>query len=162
MASPEEITRQLIEKLAPGDGPAQDVMAVWGFLKESATDKNSWRLYLNIEFTEYLEFHKEYYVHHQILATEQNPLGGMMVWVQRNADIRYTNTQPQVREAGFLQGNIAGTLMPQVGPQGIPGAFAGGFRPGAQRGPASPGCSGMSGCGLPLSPTNTPCPPYCS
>jgi len=98
-------TRELVSIIAPVSG-GRDALAVRGFLTD-APDRNLWRLYLNIEFTEYIEFQKSDYIHHQPLSTVFNPLAGMMVWIARDARVNYTNRESTSIEARFLQGDIS-------------------------------------------------------
>jgi hypothetical protein len=143
-------TKELIDTLSPAGLPPRDAVAIWGFLKEHPTDKNYWRLFLNMEFTEYIDFHDDYFIHEELLATTSNPLGGYMVWIERSAQVYYTTTVSRARQATFLMGALAEGNMPQEGAQSMPtwaGRFAPGTRQIGQQFALSPGCSGIPSCG---------------
>jgi len=153
----EDKTKKLIEKLAPIGEPTQDMAAIWGFLIQNPKDKNWWRLYLNIEFTEFIEFQRDALIHYEHLGTQVNPLGGYMVWINRAAAVYYTAAVSRIRMASYLQGPITENFVTQPAAGGAPGAPAaagwpiaqglqGWFRRGPMMNPASPGCSGQANC----------------
>ncbi len=118
----------LITHLAPSNEPVGDAVALWGyFLRSSPNDPDSSRLYLNINFDEYLEFGVQYVKHVELLASLDNPLGGHMVWVTRNAEVLHVQARSVLLESGFLQGQVSNQFLqgrsnnqypPRAGAQG--------------------------------------------
>jgi hypothetical protein len=107
MPTPEEITKDLIEKVRAGGDTGSAVLL--GYLTNSPGGKK--RLYLNLEFTEFVEFKSDDLVHSLHLATETNPLGAVVVWVRGDAQITYTNTSPNTVVADFMNGPISARFM---------------------------------------------------
>lgn len=158
--SPSTKLQQVIDALTSPDQPVLDVVTLWGILTRNPLDNDFWRLYLNIEFSEYLEFSKDSVVYQLDLASEQNPLGGTIIWISRSATIYQTSAASRVRQASFLQGNITANQMPQpaMGMQS-PLSWAWQFGQVAPMMARSPGCSGVNGC-QPYAPSAPEiCPP---
>jgi hypothetical protein len=117
----------LVDQLMPD--PTQirpDVRAMAGFLGKS-TRPGFWRLYLTPSMNEFVEIAEGDIIRSQSLTTEQNPLGGTLLWVKRDAELQLTHSTPLKAQAEFLQGDIAASL---AGGPGMPGPLGRG--PGGQ------------------------------
>lgn len=110
----------LVELLLPD--PTQghpNVRVLAGYLGNS-TQKENVRLYLTPALDVYLELPREAIMQSQSLVSDQNPLGGTLLWVKQDTDmVLHTRTNLRQRQAQFLGGNINMTGTPQTGTQGI-------------------------------------------
>jgi hypothetical protein len=111
---------EIIRNLIPDPTAVPDVRVLIGFLGRSPRDKY-WRLYLTLELKDYIEFSGEDVVHAQSFGTEQNPLGGSIVWVQRDAKLQHTHTTPTRTQAEFLEGEVTQRFLPEIGRKGAIG-----------------------------------------
>ena len=120
----------IIQYIIPDPTVMPDVRMLAGFLGQSPR-KGYWRLYLTLELNEYVEFSAEDCLHSQPLRTEQNPLGGTIVWIKRDAKLQHTRATPTRTQAEFLQGEVMQRFLPEIGKEGgVKGADdSGGMRP---------------------------------
>jgi hypothetical protein len=128
----------LVEGLLPDPSQVNlNVDVLTGFLGNS-TQAEYVRLYLTPALDMYLEIPRQAVVQSQSLVSEQNPLGGTVLWVKQDADIvLHTRTNLRQRQAQFLGGSINTTRFSQADIQGMTSAEAaalgaagqGGIRP---------------------------------
>lgn len=129
---PQELKQDaLVEKLVVNPSNIPDVKVLVGFVGKGSEGR--WRLYLTPQLNDYLEFNAQDVLHTQPFATAQSPLGGTVVWINRNASLQHTQTAANQAQAGFVQGDIMSRFM--TGP-GIPENAGGG--PAGGRGPSVP------------------------
>ncbi|HVG00550.1 MAG TPA: hypothetical protein VND68_11980 [Chloroflexia bacterium] len=98
--------------LAKGTLP-QDLVVFQGFLGEAhdPLNPNNRRLYLNLQFNEYIEFRsQDVVVYH---SAKQPPLASMIIWLPRTAQIKHVRMQTLDLQRGFLQGNMGVSGAPQ-------------------------------------------------
>lgn len=81
------------------DPARPDQKVLRGFALGRSVHDDQWRLYLNAEFTHFLEFDKEAAIHAQEVRH-----GETLVWVRPDAHVRETSTRKISVE--FLQGEI--------------------------------------------------------
>ncbi|HYO48869.1 MAG TPA: hypothetical protein VEW94_03370 [Chloroflexia bacterium] len=92
---------------------------LWGYLYEGPCDcsdkkrrKNkeekdaTWRLYLSLDFKEYIEFNEDSFIKQIDLFTASQPLAGSLVWIKKDAPVRRIREKTAEDEADFLQGAI--------------------------------------------------------
>jgi hypothetical protein len=112
----------LIERIAPDASEVPDVRVLAGFLGKS-TRRGHWRLYLTPTLNEYVEFAEDDVVHSHSLETDENRLGGTVVWVRREANLVHTKAVSREAQADFLHGDIATRYLVAArsgGPLGLP------------------------------------------
>lgn len=110
--------------------------------EDKVTEKGTWRLYLSLDFNEYLEFNVRGFAKQIDLFTDANPLAGSLVWLRRTATVRHVREEKAEDEARFLQGAIARGFLGTSGTTG-PSTMLG-LASFASR-PTDPGSGG--GCG---------------
>ncbi len=118
----------LVERLIPDPSEIPDVRVLIGFLGKSTRDKY-WRLYLNPNLDDYVEFSEDDVVHSHSLDADANRLGGAVVWVKRAANLQRTRTTSREAQSDFLQGAIAARAARKTLAPGVASAFAA-WRPG--------------------------------
>lgn len=115
---------EIITALVKDASDVPDVRMLIGFRGKSSR-KGYCRLYLTPELSEYVEIPQDEIHHWQQLDKERFPLGGVAVWVNREADLLYTRTTAREVQADFLQGDITSTYLKGKGlpfpPPGRPG-----------------------------------------
>ena len=97
--------------------PTPRVIPLWGYVGDVTTfvdgeepdPREAYRLYLSVQFTDYVEFRHEDVVGYRDLASPLNPIGGMLVWLRAGAQISRVHVDTLEQQAGFLQGGIAGS-----------------------------------------------------
>jgi hypothetical protein len=67
-------------------------------------NKNNRRLYLTLQFNEYIEFRSEDVVIFRDLGGQ--PLDGMIMWLKRDASIKHVRMETLDLQRNFLQGNM--------------------------------------------------------
>lgn len=113
---------EIIARLVPDPATSTDVISLAGYLGKSAR-KGVWRLYLTLELNEYLEIAEDDIVHTQPRASD-DPSGGTVVWIKRNATLQRTRTESRQAQAEFLQGDISAAFLANAkGQIGGTGAF---------------------------------------
>jgi hypothetical protein len=108
----------ITERLVPDPSHVPDVRVVAGFLGNT-TREGYWRLYLTADLTTYIEFRQEDVVHSEQLKPEDSPLGGTVVWIKRDANVRRIRTTSREAQADFLQGAIKAHLKRRTPPTGM-------------------------------------------
>ncbi|MBV9928774.1 MAG: hypothetical protein JOZ96_27410 [Acidobacteria bacterium] len=99
----------------PNDPPGVTLLS--GYLG-SSSEEGHVRLYLDEELSRYVEIPERAIRHAQELPPEQSPLGGSLVWIDRDAEVVHGAAGSERRRATFLEGQIAQDFM---------GAAAGGI-----------------------------------
>jgi len=82
-----------------------DVFVYVGFVGRSQRP-GYWRLYLNPEWNDYLEFQSGDVVLARALDRADHPLGGTFVWLRRDANVLRTRTTSREAQADFLNGDL--------------------------------------------------------
>ena len=88
---------------SPEDHPG--AKAFIGYLRQ-APDKAKWRLYLGLDFDDYLEIPQDALIEQRALATRSNPLAGTVVWIRAGAVLRRVTVSVREAQAEFLRGEI--------------------------------------------------------
>ena len=119
----------LVEQLAPDPGAHTPTIQLTGWLGKGSKE-GRWRLYLNPQLDEYVEFSDKDVLHTQALDPKQSLLGGTMVWLRASADLEYLQVVRRQVQADFLSGGItsgfmAGTASSLPGSRGFQAALAG-------------------------------------
>ena len=114
---------ELIKNLVPDPSQVPDARMLFGFLGKSSREGYR-RLYLTPELNEYVEFQEEDVLHTLSFATPENPLGGKVVWVKREANLFHTRTASREAQADFLRGDISTAFLRGAGVGAISGLRA--------------------------------------
>lgn len=77
----------------------------------SSSEEGHVRLYLDEELSRYVEIPEKAVRHTQELSPEQSPLGGSLVWIDRDAEVLHGAAGSGRRKATFLEGQIAQDYM---------------------------------------------------
>ena len=90
-----------------GPDPEQhpDAQAFTGHLRQTS-DRKGWRLYLSLDFNDFLEIPPNALISHRNLASRGNPLAGDIVWVRGGATLRRVTISVREAQAEFLRGEI--------------------------------------------------------
>ena len=108
---PDEMNEdEVVQHLVPDPSAVPEVKILSGFLGKSSRDGH-WRLYLTPELSEYIEIPEEAVLRSQKLDNEQSPLGGTILWINRNAELVHTRTKSVAAQAEFLQGSITASFL---------------------------------------------------
>jgi hypothetical protein len=99
----------LVARLVPDPAAPPDVRLISGWLGKSARS-GYWRLYLTPGLSRYLEFDERAIRHHQRLTSPEAPLGGTLLWVDRDAKLVETRTSSREAQATFLAGDVMAML----------------------------------------------------
>jgi len=117
---------QAIKKVVHDPGNIPSVIVLVGLLgrdsPEEEADNVNWRLYLTPALTDYITFERT-----ALLHSEPSPSGGTMVWLDRDATVRYTHAESRQIQAFFLQGKMMNGAQASIpsfsnGPDGSAGA----------------------------------------
>ena len=92
----------------PNEPP--NVMLLSGYLG-SSSEEGHVRLYLDEELGRYVEIPQKAIRHTQELPPEQSPLGGSLVWIDRDAEVVHGAAGSERSKATFLEGQIAQDYM---------------------------------------------------
>jgi hypothetical protein len=84
-----------------------------GYLGKSAR-QGYWRIYLNFEFSEYLEVAEGDILHSERLGGDDSTASGSWVWVKEDARLEHVKTRGQQAQAEFLRGDIAAVFLAQT------------------------------------------------
>ena len=96
-----ELTKKLVK-----DGKPVDYLCIKGYVGKS--DSNDVvRIYLNLNFNEYVEIAKSDILHAEELSTDDLEHGGTCVWIRKDAEITNVKTESLKQQAQFLEGEIA-------------------------------------------------------
>ena len=110
-----------------------------GIQGQSSRGDGYWRLYLTLQFDEYVDIRKTDVAGSRPIPNDSSPLGRIAIWMPIDAEVYYTRVDARSLQASFLQGEIARAHAPQAGE-------AGPFLAGSLLG-VSPGCRTASqGC----------------
>lgn len=112
----------------PNDPP--DVQLLSGFLGASSEEGHV-RLYLDEELRNYVEIPLDAIRHTQEIPPEQSPLGGLLVWIDRKAEVLHGKAGTERTRATFLEGQIT---------KEFGGGAGGGGGAAAQPQSLAPGC----------------------
>jgi hypothetical protein len=93
-----------------GERLPQNLVVIWGFPAHSGRDDYD-RLYLSLNFNEYIEFPHSGLVHVEDAGGPENPFSGAMIWLRRDTPVDHFHIQRLDLERTFLQGGIAGSVM---------------------------------------------------
>lgn len=99
----------VVEKLVR-DPARPGTRLVSGYLGKSARE-GYWRVYLNLEFSEYLEVAEKDILHSERLGGEDTTASGSWVWVKQDAQLDHVRTRPRQAQAEFLRGDIASAFL---------------------------------------------------
>lgn len=102
----------------------RNMVAIWGFPANSDREDYN-RLYLSLNFDEYLEFPHSGLVHVEDAGGPDNPFSGSMVWLRRDTPVEHVRVSALDLQRGFLQGGIAGSYLGGVQNAGVSSAHAG-------------------------------------
>ncbi|MEO8286038.1 MAG: hypothetical protein ABI670_06345 [Chloroflexota bacterium] len=109
---PEWIQDKLLSDLEDGLGGTehlpQDLVVFWGYAANAERPECA-RLYLNIQFNEYIEFEKADMVFSKDMGQANEPLSGIVVWLKKNSPVKHVRVQTLDLQRGFLQGDIVGS-----------------------------------------------------
>jgi len=108
---------ELIGRLVP-DPSNPGLISVVGFGLGVSDRSAYWRLYIDRDLTEYLEFRKE-----DCLNGKERRDGHTIVWLKRDAKIAHTRTQEAAML--FVRGHIRG-ILPSTGFEAMQGGGGGG------------------------------------
>lgn len=123
----------------------QPVTLLSGYLG-SSSEEGHVRLYLDEELCRYVEIPEKAIRHTQELSPEQSPLGGSLVWIDRDAEVLHGAAGSERRKATFLEGQIA---QDYIGGAGGIGTSGGGYND-----PAGGGTTQTRECGIGIAPTD--------
>lgn len=98
----------------PNDPP--DVVAIAGYVGPSSRRKHS-RLYLNLNFSTYVDIPDGAVEHYESLGSRNEPLRGSVIWISRETATSLTVTSTSHASAGLLEGKISDALMRDASPR---------------------------------------------
>jgi hypothetical protein len=106
----------IVEKLV-ADPSQPELRVLSGYLGRSARDGH-WRVYQNVEFSEYLEVADSDIVHVEKTGRDDSDVAAW-VWVRRDARVEHVRPQRTQAQAEFLMGDISSGFQPgAAGPIG--------------------------------------------
>ena len=111
---------EVIARLMPDPSTPPDVTAMVGFLGKS-TRRKFWRLYQTLDLKDYVEIAEDDIVQSQSLKSEQQPLGGTVLWVKSGARLQSSRSGSNVAEAEFMHGEITRKFLGGTGAEGLAG-----------------------------------------
>jgi hypothetical protein len=97
--APDDFVTKIVKD--PDRPPA--TLLLRGFLGD-ASDPGHIRVYLDAELSRYIDAPRDAVLHVQQISEQHSPLGGQMVWLQRDAPLRRSPTASVA--AGFLEGGL--------------------------------------------------------
>jgi hypothetical protein len=100
----------LAAKLVPDPTKLPDVVVLRGYLGKSTRAGYS-RLYVTLSFNEYVEVADDDVVANRSLAPDQDPLGGTVLWVKRDATLLRATVCSAQEQAAFLRGGITASAL---------------------------------------------------
>ena len=109
---------EVIERLVPDPADPPDVIAMIGFVGKS-TRARFWRVYHTLDLKNYVEIAEDDIVHSQSLTTDQQRLGGTVIWMRANARLRYSRNESRQAEADFIRGDITRNFLAATGAEGL-------------------------------------------
>lgn len=99
----------LVEKLVPNAGNVETYQMLYGWVGKS-TRSGYVRLYEDLDMKSYVEFQDKDVRLTEPMKTQSDPLGGTMVWLDKEAEIITTNSSSGKEEAAFLSGQFMASL----------------------------------------------------
>jgi hypothetical protein len=100
----------LAAELVPDPTELPDVVVLRGYLGKSVRAGVS-RLYVDLSFSEFVEVADEDVLAKRSLDASQNPLGGTVLWVKRNAALLRATACLAQEHAAFLKGEITANAL---------------------------------------------------
>ena len=94
-----------VARLVPNPKDPPGLMLMSGYLGESSEGGHV-RLYLDEELSRYAEVPKEAIRHARELSPAESPLGGSLLWVDRDAELMHGKAGAKPGAASFLEGWI--------------------------------------------------------
>ena len=79
--------------------------AINGYIGKS-DDNDLVRLYLNLNFDEFVEVKKSDILHAEELSPNDIEMGGTCIWIKKDTEIEHIKTQSIKQQAQFLEGDI--------------------------------------------------------
>jgi hypothetical protein len=124
------------------------VRAISGYLAKDPKE-GQWRLYLTLDFNQFLTISEKDIVGSELLATEDNPVRPNVVWVKAEANLQHTATESTQVQAQFLSGSLisqfgGSVLRPPAGQSISPNLWMDTRL--CTRIPAGDGCGGSAAC----------------
>jgi hypothetical protein len=95
-----------VERIVQDPNKPPGVTLLSGYLG-SSSEEGHVRLYLDEELSRYVEIPEKAVRHAQRLPPEQSPLGGSLVWIDRDVEVLHGAAGSERRKATFLEGQIA-------------------------------------------------------
>ncbi len=92
-----------VARLVPDPKDPPDLMSMSGYLGASS-EEGYVRLYLDEELSRYAEIPKESIRHAQELSPERSPLGGSLLWIDRDAELMHGRAGAKPGPASCLEG----------------------------------------------------------
>src|SRR5215210_5803019 len=92
-----------VARLVPDPKDPPGLMLMSGYLGESSEEGHV-RLYLDEELSRYAEIPREAIRHARALPHEQSPLGGSLLWIDRDAEVMHGKAGAKPGAASFLEG----------------------------------------------------------
>ena len=108
----------VITRLVPDPAAPPDVIAMVGFLGKS-TRPRFWRVYRTLDLKDYTEIAEDDIVQTESLKSEQQPLGGTVIWVKSGARLQNSRSESSVAEADFMHGEITTKFLGSTGTEGL-------------------------------------------
>ena len=107
---PEQKPDDLAAELVPDPTKLPDLVVLRGYLGKSTRAGFS-RLYVDLSFSEFVEVADEDVLAKRSLAADQDPLGGTVLWVKRNATLLRATVCLAQEHAAFLKGEITASAL---------------------------------------------------
>ena len=99
-----------VARLVKDPNETPELLLLRGYLGASSEDGHV-RLYLDEELSHYLEIPRQTIRHARELPPEQSPLGGSLVWIDRQAEVMHGKAGAKPGAASFLEGWITDEYM---------------------------------------------------
>ena len=101
---------EIAGKVVKGSGYGNATLLV-GYIGKSDDDK-SVRLYMNLNFDEYVQVPRESILHAANAPESVLPFGGTYLWIKKDDHITYVRVDSTKQQAKFLEGSISQGLSP--------------------------------------------------
>jgi hypothetical protein len=111
---PRLVADGLVDRLVADPGQHEPLVCLTGYMGHGAAE-GVWRLYLNRQLDEYLEFNGSDVSHTEPVAGGGSPAEATRVWLRIGTTIRHTRVSSRQVQAEFLQGGLASSFMPRSG-----------------------------------------------
>src|SRR4030095_6267817 len=111
-----ELSKKLVK-----NGKPVDYLKIKGYVGKSDS-ADIVRLYLNIEFSHYLDIKKNDILHAEEIPTGDLEFGGTCIWVKKDAELIEVKMESKKQQARFMEGEIArAQLRPEYAQKDIGG-----------------------------------------